>query len=52
MLPSSPQVAAGMLVLGAIALGWFAMWRLVLRKVPIVRAMFNLPQLVQKQKPS
>ena len=46
-LPTSSQVAAAMLVVGALGLGWLAMWRLVLSRIPVVRAMCALPQLQQ-----
>ena len=50
--PSSPQVAAAILVFGAISLGWLAMWRLVLYKIPAVRAMAGLQQLPPSPKKS
>ena len=51
LLPSAPQVAAGMLVVGALGLGWLVLWRLVLCRIPVVRALCNLPQLPQPVSP-
>ena len=44
-----PWVVAALVVGGAIALGWLAMWSLVLRKIPVVRAICGLQQLEPKK---
>ena len=49
MLPSAQSAAAVLLVLGAIGLGWVLMWRLVLSKIPVVRAICGLKQLPPKK---
>ena len=36
------------LVAAALALGWLIMWRVILRKIPIVRVMCDLPELSPK----
>ena len=39
------DLAALSLVVVALAVGWFVMWRVVLRKIPIIRVMLDLPEL-------
>ena len=36
------------LVAAALALGWLIMWRVILRKIPILRVMCDLPELSPK----
>ena len=42
------SAASVALVAAALALGWLIMWRVILRKIPIVRVMCDLPELSPK----
>ena len=43
------QLAAAALVCAALALGWFAIWKLVLLRIPMIRGMCDLPPLDAKK---
>ena len=46
------RLAAAALVAAALAMGWFAIWRLVLLRIPMIRGMCDLPPLDAAKKAS
>ena len=51
-MSTQDQFLAAALVALALGLGWFVMWKLVLIKIPLVRAMAALPELPKEEPPS